>query len=135
MSDHENDNSDAALSRPFLALVSKLAIGEKAMPVRFMYRTVPADLRDTGWRMYTGYEDDAFLADKHNLMPYPLETLMQGDPTLEELLGSKPGSVWERVPNQPWTQVEDYTIPTEGDEIAERIQYLDLDKGTLEQPH
>lgn len=121
-------DSDSELTRPFLALVSKLALGEQAAPIRFMYRTVQADLRDTGWRMYTGYEDEAYLEDKKNLMPYPIETLMQSDPTLEELLSSKPGAVWERVPNAPWKKVDDYVIPTESDEISERIEYLDLDQ-------
>lgn len=116
------------LPRPYLALVSKLAIGEKAMPVRFMYRTVQADLRDTGWRMYTGYEDEAYLEDKTNLMPYPVETLMQSDPSLEDKLDSRPGAVWERVPGEPWKEVDDYVIPTEGDEISERINYLDLNE-------
>lgn len=121
-------DSGSEIPRPFLALVSKMAIGEQAMPVRFMYRTVQADLRDTGWRMYTGYEDEAYLEDKQNLMPYPIETLLQSDPSLEELLSSKPGAVWERIPNTPWVKVDDYVIPTEGDEISERIEYLDLDK-------
>lgn len=121
-------NTDAAMMRPFLVLVSKLALGEHALPIRFMYRTVQANLRDTGWRMYTGYEDEAYLEDKKNLMPYPINTLIQSDPSLEELLSSKPGSVWERVPNALWARVDDYVIPTESDEISERIEYLDLDQ-------
>lgn len=104
-----NDQDD----RPFLALVSKLVVGEKPCPVRFMYRTVPADLRDTGWRMYSGYEDPEFLADPKNMQPYPTATLSQADQSLEELLQAKPGTVWERVPGDTWQEVHDFEIPTE----------------------
>lgn len=121
-------SQQAENARPFLALVSKLVIGEKPLPVRFMYRTVQADLRDTGWRMYSGYEDDDFLADKQNMTPYPVETLLKMDESLEEMLDSRPGAVWERVPGNPWMAIEDYVIPTEGDEIGERIEYVQLDQ-------
>lgn len=47
----------------FLALVSRLVFDEK-LPIRFMYKTVPEHLNDTGWRMFTGYEDEAFLANE-----------------------------------------------------------------------
>lgn len=111
--------------RPFLALVSKLAVGEKPLPIRFMYKTVPANLRDTGWRMYTGYEDPDFLADKLNMMPYPVETLTKMDGSLEEMLNSKPGSVWERAPGNPWQAVDDFEIPVEEDPEHESIHDLD----------
>ncbi len=117
--------TETEIQRPFLALVSKLLVGEKPCPVRFMYKTVPADLRDTGWRMYSGYEDEAFLADKKNMMPYPIETLTRMDSSLEPLLNSKPGTVWERVPGSDWQEVEDYEIPTEGDEVEEVTQTVD----------
>lgn len=104
--------------RPFLALVSKLAVGEKPLPVRFLYRTVPLNLKDTGWRLFTGYEDPDFLADKDNLMPYPLETLTAMDSSLEPLVESAPGSVWERVPGDTWQAVTDFEIPVENAEAT-----------------
>ena len=119
-----NDNT-----QPFLALVSKMAVGEKPLPVRFMYKTVPADLRDTGWRMYTGYEDPDYLADKQNMTPYPVETLIKMDGSLEAMLKSKPGSVWERVPGEAWTEVHDFEIPEEPDVETVTVQSVDeLDK-------
>ncbi|WP_210396346.1 immunity protein Imm33 domain-containing protein [Motiliproteus sediminis] len=114
MSDQPTIAADE-LERPFLALVSKLVVGEKPCPVRFMYRTVPANLRDTGWRMYSGYEDQDFLADSKNMQPYPTATLIQMDNSLDELLGSKPGTVWERVPGDAWQEVHDFEIPVEED--------------------
>ncbi len=118
------DNA-SEVDRPFLALVSKLVVGEKPCPVRFMYRTVPVNLKDTGWRMYSGYEDPEFLADPANMQPYPVETLIKMDASLEALIKSRPGSVWERIPGSDWSEVLDFEIPTE--EVA--IQATnDLDK-------
>lgn len=111
--------------KPFLALVSKLLVGEKPCPVRFIYKTVPADLRDTGWRMYSGYEDPEFLNDKKNMQPYPIETLTKLDDSLEALLSSKPGSVWERVPGGTWTEVHDFEIPDENDVETITVQSAD----------
>lgn len=111
--------------KPFLVLASKLLTGEKPCPVRFMYKTVPADLRDTGWRMYSGYEDPEFLADKKNMLPYPVETLIKMDSSIEELLTSKPGSVWERVPGGSWTEVDDFDIPEEEDVATQTVQSVD----------
>ena len=111
--------------KPFLALVSKLLVGEKPCPVRFMYKTVPADLRDTGWHMFSGYEDNEFLADKKNMQPYPLETLIKMDSSLEPLFSSKPGSVWERVPGGSWTEVNDFEIPEENEVETVTVQSVD----------
>ncbi|MEH6471982.1 MAG: DUF2185 domain-containing protein [Halopseudomonas sp.] len=120
-----NDSIIPDTSKPFLALVSKLLVGEKPCPVRFMYKTVPADLRDTGWRMYSGYEDPEFLADKKNMQPYPLETLIKMDGSLEALFDSKPGSVWERVPGGNWTEVDDFEIPDEVEVETTTVQSVD----------
>ncbi len=120
-----NDSILPDTTQPFLALVSKLLVGEKPCPVRFMYKTVPADLRDTGWRMYSGYEDPEFLADKKNMQPYPVETLTKLDGSLQELLNSKPGSVWERIPGGNWTEVDDFEIPEEAEVETQTVQSVD----------
>lgn len=120
-----NDSIAPNTTQPFLALVSKLLVGEKPCPVRFMYKTVPADLRDTGWRMYSGYEDPEFLADKKNMQPYPIETLITMDGSLEALLSSKPGTVWERTPGSSWVEVEDFDIPEEPDVETQTVQSVD----------
>jgi hypothetical protein len=104
------------IQRPFLALVSKLLVGEKPCPVRFMYKTVPVNIKDTGWRMFSGYEDPEFLADAQNMQPYPVETLTKMDASLEPLFETPgPGIVWERIPGGNWERVHDFEIPVEED--------------------
>lgn len=96
-----------------LALMSRLVIDEK-LPVRFMYKTVPEHLNDTGWRLFTGYEDEAFLADEQiNMIPISLERLVKIDDSLSPLLDYNAGTVWERHPESDgWERVYDYKIPS-----------------------
>ncbi len=102
----------------FLALVSRLVFDEK-LPIRFMYKTVPEHLNDTGWRMFTGYETDEFLANEQlNLLPIPLDKVCNLDPALQELVQYNAGTVWERTPDSSeWQQVHDFKIPSPTTEV------------------
>jgi hypothetical protein len=97
----------------YLALVSRLLLEEK-LPIRFLYKTVPEHLNDTGWRMFTGYETEQFLQDEQtNMIPIPLERVCQIDPSLSELVAYNAGTVWERAPGaEGWERVYDFRIPT-----------------------
>lgn len=103
----------------FLVLVSKLCFDEK-LPIRFMYKTVPEHLNDTGWRMFTGYETEEFLANQiDNLLPIPLEKICQLDPSIKPLTEYNAGTVWERTPeDNSWQRVEDYEIPAVNIEVG-----------------
>lgn len=122
----------------FLVLASRLVFDEK-LPIRFMYKTVPEHLNDTGWRMFTGYETDDFLADEmKNLLPVPLEKICLLDPSLTPLVQYNAGTVWERAPDTDgWTQVYDYQIPVPTTEVMitndveEFIRTKFADKETL----
>ncbi|SEF77825.1 immunity protein Imm33 domain-containing protein [Marinobacterium lutimaris] len=96
----------------FLALVSRLVFDE-TLPVRFMYKTVPEHLNDTGWRMFTGYETEEFLENEQiNLVPMPIERMVELDASLEELVTYNAGTVWERTPDaEGWERVHDFKIP------------------------
>nr|WP_067295189.1 DUF2185 domain-containing protein [Marinobacterium profundum] len=96
----------------FLALVSRMIFEEK-LPVRFMYKSVPEHLNDTGWRLFSGYEDEAYLQDDVvNMTPVPLEKLYGMDDSLEEKLAFNAGTVWERQPGSDWERVYDFRIPS-----------------------
>ncbi|MGB0663948.1 MAG: immunity protein Imm33 domain-containing protein [Pontibacterium sp.] len=103
----------------FLALVSRLCFDEK-LPIRFMYKTVPAHLNDTGWRMFTGYETDEFLNDEMtNLIPIEVEKMCKLDPSLTELVTYNAGTVWERAPEgEGWERVHDYKIPSDNVDVS-----------------
>ncbi len=109
-----------------MARVSKMALGDEAMPIRFMYKTVPEHLNDTGWRMFTGYESEAFLADFGNCPPVPIDTLIQQDASIETLLDNNAGSVWERRPNKLWQAVHDFEIPYDNTDVDTQLAMDDL---------
>lgn len=96
----------------YLVLLSRMILEEK-LPIRFMYKTVPEHLNDTGWRLFSGYEPSDFFSDeKNNMLPMPLETLTQFDSTLAPLLEYNAGTVWERRPEaSDWERVYDFRIP------------------------
>jgi len=97
----------------FLALVSKLCFDEN-LPIRFLYKTVPEHLNDTGWRMFTGYEDDEYLANElANLLPVPVSKMCEMDESLTDLVAFNAGTVWERTPDKDtWERVYDFKIPS-----------------------
>ncbi|GGK82595.1 immunity protein Imm33 domain-containing protein [Amphritea balenae] len=109
-----NEDETSQTKNGFLALVSKLVFDEK-LPVRFMYKTVPAHLNDTGWRMFTGYETPEYLEDDTtNLIPVAVDKMTQLDPSLTELVEYNAGTVWERTPeSEGWERVHDFKIPAD----------------------
>ncbi|MGB1238276.1 MAG: DUF2185 domain-containing protein [Pseudomonadales bacterium] len=116
MTDHNIPDSNSETNQTkngFLALVSKMVLDEK-LPVRFLYKTVPEHLNDTGWRMYTGYESEEYLENElANMLPVPLAKLCQMDPSLTPLVSYNAGTVWERTPDQTqWQRVYDFKIPS-----------------------
>lgn len=108
------EDETAQTKNGFLALVSKLVF-EENLPVRFMYKTVPAHLNDTGWRMFTGYETPEFLENEAiNLLPIKIEKMTQLDSSLSALVAYNAGTVWERTPeSEGWERVYDFKIPAE----------------------
>jgi len=115
----------------YIALMSRLVIDEK-LPVRFMYKTVPEHLNDTGWRVFTGYEDELFLTEEAvNMIPIPLDSLMKIDDSLAPLLHYNAGTVWERTPDADgWERVYDYKIPAPAVdvEITNDVHVFDANK-------
>jgi len=109
-----NANETNQTKNGFLALVSKMAF-EDQLPIRFMFKTVPEHLNDTGWRMYTGYESEEYLANElANLVPIPLDKMTAMDTSLTDLVTYNAGTVWERSPDNEkgWERVYDFKIPS-----------------------
>ena len=113
MNSNQNNSETNQTKSGFLALVSKLCLDDQ-LPIRFLYKTVPEHLNDTGWRMYSGYEDDEYLANElANMLPVPLEKVCEMDVSLTDLVSYNAGTVWERTPEQDqWQRVYDFKIPS-----------------------
>ena len=78
------------------ALVSR-HVTEGGRPVRFMYRETPDRDSDSGWRMFSGEEPEAYSDDAANIEVVPLHRFDDLDPRVARLLEEPIGAVYERV--------------------------------------
>jgi hypothetical protein len=72
-------------------------ITDEGMKVGFMYREDPEDEFDTGWRFYSGTEDDAYVENPNNFMVYDVNTIANYDRSIVPMLKKPIGSEWERI--------------------------------------
>jgi hypothetical protein len=67
-------------------------------PVGYMYRQVPRNDLDSGWRFLAGDEDEAYMADLGNHSVYEVNTIANYDPSIVDLLDSPFGAAFARDP-------------------------------------
>ena len=90
------------------ALVSKKYL-EKDGVIRFVYRQEPYNDQDSGWRMFTGLEDDDYANDLENIKLINIGYLLDKDPSLLEPLKNGYGAVFEREDEKTkWEKIEDW---------------------------
>lgn len=65
-------------------------------PVMYMYRETPKNTEDSGWRFFSGAEDDEYMANKSNHGVYDTNTIANYDPSIIPYLNAKVGSAFER---------------------------------------
>jgi hypothetical protein len=95
------------------ALVSKKIVDE-GKPVRFMYREAADRDEDSGWRMFSGLESEAYNEDASNIAIVPLSQFARIDKRVDKLLDEPVGSVFERKnANDDFVRVTDWTPPDE----------------------
>lgn len=64
--------------------------------VRYMYREVTDDPNDSGWRVFSGDEDQAYADDPENLAFFAPTTITAIDPDVAALLGTPAPCAYER---------------------------------------
>jgi hypothetical protein len=81
----------------------------EGLPVRFMYREPPDNDVDSGWRFFSGIEeDDDYVNDPNNSGVYDVNTIANYDPTILPYLDAPVGSAFER-PKDKWVKVSDWS--------------------------
>ncbi|MDB4952861.1 MAG: hypothetical protein JWO36_430 [Myxococcales bacterium] len=91
------------------ALVSRQIVDE-GKPIRFMYREATARDEDSGWRILSGLETDAYNDDTENIAIVPLNQIARLDKRVDKLLDEAVGSVFERASaNDNFERVTDWT--------------------------
>ena len=93
-------------------LATKILV-ENRRKVRFMYREQPDNENDSGWRFFTGDEDQAYVNDPQHIGIYDINTILSIDRSVEKHLNAPVGAALERedprdefVPSTGFSPVE-----------------------------
>lgn len=68
-------------------------------PIRFAERLEPANPNDSGWALSSGTESDEYMENSANFAIVRVQSLVDKDPTLAEILDAPIGSLFRRGPN------------------------------------
>lgn len=96
-----------------LALVSKKCL-EPGSAVHWMYRQTPEREQDSGWRLFAGDEDEAYLNNSDHVRLMHVYSIMDQDPSLLEPFKGETGSAFERESRDgEWKKVENWVTKEE----------------------
>lgn len=91
-------------------MVSKMITEDGKKPL-FMYREKIAGSHDSGWRIFSGFESEAYTDDPKNAAYYNPSTILKIDPSIAPLLFKGIGSVYEKTEkNGEWYKVTDFEL-------------------------
>ena len=65
--------------------------------VGYMYRETPIDKEDSGWRFFSGTEDEEFLDDENNIEIYEVNTIANLDKAIIPYLDAPYETDFERI--------------------------------------
>ncbi|MFO0906915.1 MAG: DUF2185 domain-containing protein [Isosphaeraceae bacterium] len=111
--DPEREVVDPVGEHGHLVMASTRVIGPEKHPILLAVRVAPANDDDSGWQLFHGDEDAAFLADPGNAVLCPVSSILGVDPSIREILNMPAGTAWRRTEvGQPWNSE---TSATEAD--------------------
>lgn len=91
-------------------LVSRMIFDENRKPL-FMYRNKSTRKEDSGWKIFSGFETEAYTEDPKNIIICNPSTLLKIDSTVAPILLKGVGSVYEReTEDSDWQKVSDYPL-------------------------
>lgn len=98
MSKKKNSNKpqEALATNYGLCMVSK-RISVDGYPVGYMYREEPEEEADSGWRFFSGDENDDYIDNARNFQLVDVNKVANLDPSIVEHLDAPPGSVFDKV--------------------------------------
>lgn len=72
-------------------------LGNNTKKIRFMYREKPDNDSDSGWRFFSGDEDQVYVDNPDNILSARLlDVVEEIDPSVKKYLDSEIGSAFER---------------------------------------
>ena len=97
-----------ALSAALDLCVTTKEISVSGRPVGFMYCEEPVFDNDSGWRFFSGAEDDAYTDNPDHFQILPLNEVLEGNPEIAPLMSETQGAwEWDDA-QQAFTAAEDW---------------------------
>jgi len=69
----------------------------EGLPVGYMYRETPAEKEDSGWRFFSGTEEEDYLDDDNNIEAFDVNVIANFDKAIIPYLNSPVNTDLERV--------------------------------------
>lgn len=80
-------------------IIASHEVARSGKRVGYLYRERPDNELDSGWRVFSGHESQAFADDAGNFAMYNASTIVQIDPSIAPLLSHDPPVAFERDPD------------------------------------
>jgi len=107
-------NPHERLVPPMGAVLASRLVARDGQKVRFLYRELPDGPEDSGWRIFSGSEDQAFADDPANIGLYDADTIARIDPDIIPLLQEPPPCAFEREnAGDPFVRSADFDFEPE----------------------
>ena len=97
-----------ALGQALDRCIATKAVSEDGAPVGFMYREQPLFEHDSGWRFFSGDEDDDYTDNTSHFTVHALADIRLHTPDIAPFLDTPAGSAWERDESGAWVAVADW---------------------------
>lgn len=78
------------------------------MPVGYLYREVPDEDGDSGWRIFSGDEAQEYADVPENFALYNASTILEIEPRLIEILMQAHPCAFERSPSGSFVRADDW---------------------------
>ncbi len=69
----------------------------EGLPVGYMFRETPQDKQDSGWRFFSGTEDDQYMENDENIEVFDVNIIANFDKAIIPYLDAPLQTDWERV--------------------------------------
>ena len=99
---------------PVGGAIASYLVAKERKKVRFMYREKPDNEHDSGWRFFSGNEDQEFADQPSNFAIYALTTIAEIDPDIVPFLSLPAPCAFERrQDDQPFLEARGFEFQAE----------------------
>jgi hypothetical protein len=86
-------------------IIASNEVAKERKLVGYMYREEPDNQNDSGWRVFSGEETQAYAEDAKNFALYNPSTILEIDPSIRPFLAVPPPAAFERDESGEFVEV------------------------------